>query len=127
MFSERFLSNEPAKAELFLQILSFNRARPGSFTSNAQARRPTIDDLSLVARRTPLLLLLGEYDVVQPVQLVAAAAKLVPEARLSIISECGHSAYFENPGAFNQCVRGFLSESLVEGKSSVGRESSIQA
>jgi pimeloyl-ACP methyl ester carboxylesterase len=107
MFSTHFLSLEPEKCQLFLQLLSSNQ--PGSPPpAGRNPVRPTVDDLAGLARRVPTLFLLGEHDVVQPLDVVAEVARLVPEASLSVIEGAGHSAYFESPAIFNERLSAFL-------------------
>jgi pimeloyl-ACP methyl ester carboxylesterase len=95
-----------------------------------------IDDLSLgldketlrgklVAARTqlpdvvgrlgmPVLLIVGEEDVIFPPGAALALASILPNARIERIPEAGHSVYFERPELFNRLVQTFLAAAIGE-------------
>lgn len=58
--------------------------------------------------RTPALLIAGGADLYMPVPLVLEYASHLRDARTVIIAESGHSAYWEQPQAFNQALLDFL-------------------
>jgi pimeloyl-ACP methyl ester carboxylesterase len=58
--------------------------------------------------KTPTLFLVGETDPVAPPLAVSIAARLVPSAKFKVISGSGHSAYFEQPDAFNRALLEFF-------------------
>lgn len=60
--------------------------------------------------RTPVLLIVGEEDLIFPPMAAAAAASLIPGARLHEVPKAGHSVYFERPEAYNRAVDAFLAE-----------------
>lgn len=67
--------------------------------------RPTLPTITV-----PVLVLVGEADVLTPpadAQIMAAAIRA---ARLMVIPAAGHLTPMENPRAFNAAVRGFLSQ-----------------
>jgi pimeloyl-ACP methyl ester carboxylesterase len=57
----------------------------------------------------PTLIVWGRQDPMVPVTHAQNAAKIIPNARLEIIEECGHWSSIEHPQKFNQLVSGFLS------------------
>jgi pimeloyl-ACP methyl ester carboxylesterase len=58
--------------------------------------------------RTPAQLIAGGADLYMPVPLVLEYAAHLRDARVVIIAESGHSAYWEQPQAFNQVLLDFL-------------------
>jgi 3-oxoadipate enol-lactonase len=58
----------------------------------------------------PVLLAMGEDDVVFPSFLAPALARKIPNARDVLFGRAGHSAYFEIADAFNDAVAAFLHE-----------------
>ena len=58
--------------------------------------------------RTSALLIAGGADLYMPVPLVLEYAAHLRDARVVIIAESGHSAYWEQPQAFNQVLLDFL-------------------
>lgn len=69
--------------------------------------RPPAD---LAAARCPVLFLANGEDEVLPPFAPAAMVADIPGARVAMIPEAGHSAYFEQPAAFNALVEAFLLE-----------------
>jgi 3-oxoadipate enol-lactonase len=63
---------------------------------------------SLAALKTPTLFLVGEHDPVAPATAVSIAASMVAGAQFKLIANCGHSAYFEQPAAFNRALLEFF-------------------
>jgi 3-oxoadipate enol-lactonase len=57
---------------------------------------------------TPTLLIAGAEDVVFPSFLSAAIAARLPNAESRILSDAGHSPYFEQAATFNRLVEAFL-------------------
>jgi pimeloyl-ACP methyl ester carboxylesterase len=62
----------------------------------------------LAALKTPTLFLVGEHDPVAPATAVSIAASMVAGAQFKLIANCGHSAYFEQPAAFNRALLEFF-------------------
>jgi pimeloyl-ACP methyl ester carboxylesterase len=106
---------DPAKAELYLQIASFNANNANRFATPAgsvQAEPITMDMIVAAAKQVPMLFLVGAQDILQPADIVRAAAAIVPGAKLAVVPDSGHSAYFEQPEVFNYEVDRFLSDVL---------------
>jgi 3-oxoadipate enol-lactonase len=105
---------DPAKAELYLQIASFNRNNANRLAGGGSQPEPiTMDQVSAAAMTVPMLFLVGEEDVLQPPDLVTAASRIVPNARLAVVPNAGHSVYFEQPEVFNYEVNRFLAGVLA--------------
>ncbi len=69
-------------------------------------------DLAAVRERLkmPILCMVGEQDTLIKPEIVKLLVKALPNATLRTVPDCGHSIYFEQPGAFNQLVRDFILE-----------------
>lgn len=73
---------------------------------------PLLHDPKLEGRlhrvSAPTLVLWGEHDRVTPLEYGERYAKRIPDARLEVLSECGHLAPFERPDAWAEAVARFL-------------------
>jgi pimeloyl-ACP methyl ester carboxylesterase len=79
----------------------------GIGTLPATAQRITSGSLAKLAM--PVLLLTGDADLYMPPPVLRLLAAKIPRARAAVIAEAGHSAYWEQPDAFNRAVLDFLS------------------
>lgn len=70
------------------------------------ANRITYESLGKLSM--PVLLLTGDADLYMPPAVLRLLAARIPGARTTLIAESGHSAYWEQPDAFNRTVLGFL-------------------
>ena len=102
---------DPARAELYLQLASFNANNENRFAVGGPSATPILmDEITAAGARVPMLFLVGEEDILQPPEIVEAASKLVPHAEFAQIPGSGHSVYFEQPDLFNYEVERFLSK-----------------
>ena len=109
--SASFPQRQPEMAKLYLQIASFNKSNASRFTMGGAPAAPiTMEQVMTAAQTVPMLFLVGQEDILQPPDIVAAASRLVPNARLVVVSGAGHSDYWEQPQVFNHVVQAFLSE-----------------
>jgi pimeloyl-ACP methyl ester carboxylesterase len=70
-------------------------------------RRDQTDLLPSIA--VPTLVVVGESDVIAPVEVAEAMAKAIPGAQLEVVPDAGHVANLENPEVFNRAFSEFLS------------------
>jgi pimeloyl-ACP methyl ester carboxylesterase len=63
----------------------------------------------LAATKIPTLFLGGDADLYLPPPLLKYCHQHLAGSEMQIIDGCGHSAYWEQPGAFNRAVLDFLS------------------
>src|SRR4051812_18156292 len=106
---------DPAKAELYLQVASFNKENATRLTANPGAVPPealTLEQVTATAKAVPMLFLVGAEDILQPPEIVRAASRMVPNARYALVPDAGHSVYFEQPSVFNFEVERFLLSAL---------------
>lgn len=98
----------PEQAFLAEAIDELNADKPPSW----EATRPTLDELVLDAEVVaeadiPTLVVAGEADDFMPAPAVEAVGDRLG-AETAVLENAGHSAYFEQPAAFNSVVRAFL-------------------
>jgi 3-oxoadipate enol-lactonase len=104
----RLAQSDPALHHLYMSIDAL--AATGGLDKEAlraklKRRRDPADAARLAC---PVLLAMGEEDVVFPSFLAPALAKHMPDARYVEFPRAGHSAYFERAGEFNDAVAAFL-------------------
>jgi 2-succinyl-6-hydroxy-2,4-cyclohexadiene-1-carboxylate synthase len=56
----------------------------------------------------PTLFIVGSEDPIFPPETVREVASIIPGSRMTIISDTGHSPYFEDPPKWNEAVLKFL-------------------
>ena len=64
---------------------------------------------SLEEIKLPVLLMTGDADTSTPPAILRMCAKRIPNCRIRIVAECGHSIYWEHPDIFNDTVLDFIS------------------
>jgi len=69
--------------------------------------RPTLPQIQV-----PTLVVLGEKDVICPIEEATYLAQHLPKARLEVIPDSGHCLPIEHPNEFNTKVISFLKEGL---------------
>ena len=73
-----------------------------------QPVRNRITFAALETIKVPTLLLTGDADLYTPPAVLKMVEKHFSNCRSMVIAECGHSAYWEQPEAFNRAVLEFL-------------------
>jgi pimeloyl-ACP methyl ester carboxylesterase len=76
-------------------------------------RQPVANEITtarLEAMRVRTLLITGDADLITPPSIMRMVARHIPGSEISIVTESGHSAYWEQPEAFNRAVLGFLAK-----------------
>lgn len=102
-----FREREPERTALYAAIASFNAANRRNLTGSAG---PKVSAEALTATGVPILFLVGEDDVLMPASQIEAFQHLVGGSQFVVVPRAGHSAYFEEPDAFNDAVLGFLAD-----------------
>ncbi len=106
----RIRSENSDKALLYAQINSFNHYNIKTVTG-AFLKRYSVEQLA--ATGIPILFLVGTDDVLFPPDAISAVQKRIPESTFVEVADAGHSVYFENPTAFNECVLNFLQSANI--------------
>ena len=58
--------------------------------------------------RVPTLLITGDADLYMPPSLLRIVSKKISNSKMLVLPECGHSAYWEQPEAFNKAILDFV-------------------
>jgi 2-succinyl-6-hydroxy-2,4-cyclohexadiene-1-carboxylate synthase len=58
----------------------------------------------------PTLVIAGDEDVYAPPPVMQALGSAIPNARFEVIAGAGHSAYWEQPAAWNRLILDFLAD-----------------
>ena len=105
VLSNGFRVRDPAKAELYLQLNSFNMVNrtnlPGAFPTG-----PT--PAQLAGTGIPLLFIVGLEDVLFPPDVIRRLHELTPGSTLVEVPDAGHSTHYEQPEIYNSIVHRFL-------------------
>jgi pimeloyl-ACP methyl ester carboxylesterase len=106
--SDAFEAREPALAGLYREINALNPQRPRGMLGRPPATyRGSMHEL-IAAAGVPVLFVVGEHDTITSPALIQEAHRLVPGSGFRVISDAGHSAYFESPQAWNEAVLAHL-------------------
>jgi len=84
-------------------------ARPNG-TPPAQTFRNRVTFAALETIKVPTLLLTGDADLFAPPAIMRMFAARVKGSQSTVIAEAGHSAYWEQPDAFNKAVLDFIAK-----------------
>jgi pimeloyl-ACP methyl ester carboxylesterase len=107
---ERVLSataraNHPAQVALYAQLASFNATDRHNLRGEFA---PLLAPAALGQLGFPTLFIVGQQDVLFPPAAVRGVQREVPGSFFVEVSDSGHSAYFEQPQAFNDAILTFL-------------------
>ena len=95
---------DPQGHALWVQLHGASQV-PGA-VEQPLANAITLAALKTIKART--LLICGDSDLIAPPPIMRAFAKAMPGSTLEVITEAGHSAYWERPAQFNRAVIGFM-------------------
>jgi pimeloyl-ACP methyl ester carboxylesterase len=79
----------------------------GEVISN-HIQQKTVLAAQLAGISMPTLVVWGEHDQIVPLEHAYRAGDLIPDCRVQVFADCGHSVYREDLGGFSKAVRGFL-------------------
>jgi pimeloyl-ACP methyl ester carboxylesterase len=111
--SKSLPGRDPAKAQLYLALSSFNAdgmsapARPGTAPEPVSMER-----VVAASKQVPMLFIVGAEDALVPPEIIRVAKESVSSAEFAAVQDSGHSVYFEQPAVFNHLVHGFLGRAL---------------
>lgn len=106
--SASFLEAHPDLAFLFQEVGQLNPEMPINAVSSyfRDPSGPQAGELAQLA--VPTLLIVGQEDLIFPVNVMQEAQKLIPNSRLEIVPGAAHSTHYEQPKAFNRLVGDFF-------------------
>jgi len=92
---------------LYRSIGRMNPPRPKDFLTPIPGYRGSSAE-RLAGADFPVLFLVGRYDAITPPEIIERCHRGVSGSEFAVIEDSGHSAYFEQPEAFNDAVMAFL-------------------
>ena len=105
-------ADQPQVAWLYRRLNALNAKRGKTFLAPTLgmsrwrgSSMPMLQRLGI-----PLLFLVGEHDMIVPATAMQAAHAAMPGSQFMAITDAGHSAYFEQPSAYNAAVLDFLAQ-----------------
>jgi pimeloyl-ACP methyl ester carboxylesterase len=101
--SDQFSAAEPDLVVLYNLISSFGQ-KPTSMAMLAHMAQAEFGDEELQALRVPVSFIAAEHDAFCPPDVMQYAQKRFTDATMHVISGASHSAYYENPAAWNELV-----------------------
>ena len=111
--SKSLPARDPAKAQLYLQLASFNSDSVRTLNRPGTPAAPvSMDRVKAASEQVPMLFLVGDEDALVPPEIIRVASTTVSGAEYVVVEDSGHSVYFEQPAVFNHVVHGFLSRAL---------------
>ena len=115
-------TEDPQRTHLFRAINRLNPPRPREFLapSPGLARWKGSTHQLLQNAGLPVLFMVGAHDMIVPANAMRAAHQGLPGSQFAAIPDAGHSAYFEQPEAYNDVLRTFLSQAFPPNGPSVG-------
>jgi len=96
---------------LYRSIARLNPPRPRDFLAPIPGYRGS-SAARLAEAGFPILFLVGEHDAITPAAVIERCHRAVPGSSYVVIRDSGHSAYFEQPQAFNETVMRFLESTI---------------
>lgn len=107
-FALDFAKREPARAFLYREISSLTTAyNPPPPAANGTPAPPT-DIGPVLAKKIPVLFIVGEQDQLIAPPIIEAMHKSMPSSQLVKVPGAGHSVYWEKPDEYNRIVMDFL-------------------
>ena len=100
------VARDPARAYLYQMLGAFGE--PELPKIGAALFGTVVVDFALAALPDRVLFVVGAEDGLFPPAAIRASAAKIPGARVVEIPDAGHSAYFEQPEAWNRAVADFL-------------------
>jgi 3-oxoadipate enol-lactonase len=96
---------------LYRSIGRLNPPRPKDFLAPIPGYRGSSAE-RLAGADFPILFLVGRHDAITPPAIIERCHRAVAGSQYKVIEDSGHSAYFEQPEAFNDAVMTFLESTL---------------
>ena len=103
---------QPADPEVRREVVeTMSRIDPAAYRIGAEAVWLADQRDRAEAIRVPTLVIVGDQDLVTPVDLSNELVDLIPDARMQLIHGAGHLGNLEKPDAFNRLIDDFISRS----------------
>jgi 3-oxoadipate enol-lactonase len=103
---------QPAEPAVRREVVAtMSRIDPAAYRIGAEAVWLADQRARAGAIARPTLVLVGDHDVVTPLDLSEELVDIIPDARLEVIRGAGHLSNLEKPDAFNKAVEQFIDAS----------------
>jgi len=107
-FAPGFAKREPAREFLYREIGALTTAANPAPATAAASPAVSTDIGPVLAKKIPVLFIVGEQDQLIPPPIIEAMHKKMPGSQLVKVAGAGHSVYFEKPEDYNKIVMDFL-------------------
>ena len=97
-----FEARDPVGTYLYQTIQEMGNVKPSYAQVFTAAQAEPIPIAGLNELGVPILIALGETDLVASVEAYKHLAALIPRATMRVLEGCGHSPYFETPELWNR-------------------------
>ena len=112
LFAPSILQSQPELVEETRNVIRKTDSQAIAAASLGMANRP--DSRGLLGNlKIPTLVVCGVDDAIAPLAEMREMAAAIPQAEFAEILDAGHMAPLENPQAFNDALRQFLSRTDV--------------
>lgn len=102
-------AKDPVRMQLYQAINAFNTEFSMTSLRSITAPEFVITAEMVAGVAQPVLFIAGAEDPLFPSELLAGYVPWFPDARIEVVTDAGHSPYFEQPTVFNRLLDGFLS------------------
>ncbi|HLG97065.1 MAG TPA: alpha/beta hydrolase [Bryobacteraceae bacterium] len=110
-FAPDFSKREPARAFLYREINALTAA--ANPAPPAGAPGPSTDISPVLAKKIPVLFIVGEQDQLIPPPIIEAMHKQMLGSQLVKVPGAGHSVYWERPDDYNRILMEFLQKHVT--------------
>ena len=100
---------QPADPEVRREVVAtMSRIGPAAYCIGAEAVWLADQRARAGAIAVPALVIVGDRDLVTPLDLSNELADIIPDARMQVIRGAGHLSNLEKPDEFNAAIEGFI-------------------
>jgi pimeloyl-ACP methyl ester carboxylesterase len=103
-----YRGTDPEGTQRWLAIARASRPQGGHGPGQPPRRPMTLARLETL--RVPVLMLIGDADLISPPALMRLLAAPIPQCRMVTVPEAGHAAFWEQPELWNRLVLEFLNQ-----------------
>ena len=113
-FAPDFSKREPARAFLYREINALtSAANPAPPAAGGAANGRSTDIAPVLAKKIPVLFIVGEQDQLIPPPIIEAMHKTMAGSQLVKVPGAGHSVYWEKPDDYNRILMDFLQKHMA--------------
>ncbi len=106
----RATASDPVRMQLYQAINAFNTGFSMTNLRALGAPESVITRDQVAGVVQPVLFIAGAEDPLFPASLLERYVPWFPDARIEVVTDSGHSPYFEQPAVFNRLLETFLEQ-----------------